>query len=204
MNHPVLVLHGIWNPGSWMLPLVWRLRRAGIDARPFAYDSIVGGPGQAVPALARRIEQTGAAGLVGYSLGGLVAMQTLREHAQLPVQALVCVGSPLCGSQTARQLQQWRLGGVLGRSAALLTAAQPSWPSAVRVGQIAGNHPRGVGRVLRAQGTDSDGTVGLAETRWPGLVDHCEVVATHTGLPFKARTAEQVVHFLRQGRFAHA
>ena len=204
MNEPVLVLHGIWNPGSWMLPLVWRLRRAGIDAQPFAYDSIFGGPRQAVPALVRRIEQTRATALVGYSLGGLVALQALREHADLSVRALVCVGSPLCGSQTARQLQQLRLGAMLGRSGALLAAGQPAWEAAVRIGQIAGTSPHGVGWVLRAQGPDSDGTVGLAETRWPGLADHCEVAASHTGLPFKAQTARQIVHFLRQGGFAGA
>jgi hypothetical protein len=46
MSGRVLVLHGIWNTRSWMLPLVWRLRRAGIDAHSFGYDSILGGPGR--------------------------------------------------------------------------------------------------------------------------------------------------------------
>lgn len=202
MNEPVLILHGIWNPGSWMLPMVWRLRRAGIDARPFAYDSIAGGPDHAVPALIRRITQTGATGLVGYSLGGLVALQALREQDGLPVRALVCVGSPLCGSQTARQLQQLRLGAVLGRSGRLLAQGQSAWQGAVRIGQIAGNCPRGVGRVLGAQGPASDGTVGLDETRWPGLADHCVVAASHTGLPFNAQVAGQVAHFLREGGFS--
>ena len=204
MNEPVLALHGIWNPGSWMLPMVWRLRRAGIDARPFAYDSITGGPQRAVPALIQRIAQTGAGGLVGYSLGGLVALQALREQPGLPVRALVCVGAPLCGSQTARQLQQLRLGGVLGRSGRLLAEGQPRWQGAVRIGQVAGNSPRGVGRMLGAQGQASDGTVGLAETQWPGLADHCVVAASHTGLAFNAGAAGQVAHFLREGCFSRA
>lgn len=201
-NGPVLVLHGIWNPGSWMLPLVWHLRRAGMDAQAFAYDSILGGPQRAVPALIRRIEQTGATALVGYSLGGLVALQALREYSSSPVRSLVCVGSPLCGSQTARQLQRLRLGGVLGRSGQLLAHGVPVWNGQVRVGQIAGDSPRGVGRLLGAQGDDSDGTVGVAETRWAALADHCVVDASHTSLPFKQHTASQVLHFLRVGRFA--
>ncbi|MGN0858793.1 MAG: esterase/lipase family protein [Stenotrophomonas sp.] len=202
MNEPVLVLHGIWNPGSWMLPLVWRLRQAGIDARPFAYDSIAGGPERAVPALVERIGQTGAGGLVGYSLGGLVALQALRAQPGLPVRRLVCVGSPLCGSQTARQLQQLRLGAVLGRSGHFLAQGQPDWQGPVRIGQVAGNCARGVGRLLGAQDSQSDGTVGLAETRWPGLADHCVVASSHTGLPFSARVAGQVAHFLRTGGFS--
>ena len=201
MSGRVLVLHGIWNTRGWMLPLVWRLRRAGIDAHSFGYDSILGGPEAAVPALAAHIEQQAVTGLVGYSLGGLIALQALQQHPGLPVSALVCLGSPLSGSQTAHQLCQLGLGRLLGRSADLLGQAQQPGAGAVRVGQVAGNRPLGLGRLLHAQGQESDGTVGLDETRWPGLADHCVVAATHTGLPFNRQAAGQVVHFLRNGCF---
>lgn len=204
MSQSVLVLHGIWNTRSWMLPLVWRLRRAGWDAQAFGYDSVWGGPQAAVPALIQRIRQQPVDALVGYSLGGLVALQALREQPDLPVRRLVCLGSPLCGSQTASQLQRLGLGALLGRSGQFLHQGQQPWSGQVQVGQVAGDSPRGVGRLLRAQGADSDGTVGLAETRWPGLVDHCVVRASHTSLPFKAESVAQIDHFLRDGRFAPA
>jgi hypothetical protein len=66
---------------------------------------------------------------------------------------------------------------------------------------VAGHVPRGVGRLLGAVGTDSDGTVALAETRLPGLADHCCVPASHTGLAFSPQAARQVAAFLRCGRF---
>ena len=201
MSGRVLMLHGIWNTRSWMLPLVWRLRRAGIDAHSFGYDSILGGPRAAVPALAASIQAQAVTGLVGYSLGGLIALQALQQHPGLPVTTLVCLGTPLSGSQTARQLCQLRLGRLLGRSGQLLGQAQQRGTGAVRIGQVAGNRPLGLGRLLGAQGRDSDGTVGLAETHWPGLADHCVVPATHTGLPFNRQAAGQVVHFLRNGCF---
>ncbi|HZV37578.1 MAG TPA: alpha/beta hydrolase, partial [Pseudoxanthomonas sp.] len=45
--------------------------------------------------------------------------------------------------------------------------------------------------------------VALAETRLPGIADHCEVACSHTGLAFSAAAAAQAAHFLREGRFRH-
>ena len=47
----------------------------------------------------------------------------------------------------------------------------------------------------------SDGTVAVAETRLPGLADHCLVAASHTGLVFSRPAAGQAAAFLRHGRF---
>ena len=43
----------------------------------------------------------------------------------------------------------------------------------------------------------SDGTVGLDETRLPGLHDHCVVQASHSGLLRSPAAAQQVLAFLR-------
>ena len=66
---------------------------------------------------------------------------------------------------------------------------------------IAGDVARGIGRLLGAVGAESDGTVGLDETRLPGLAAHCRVNASHTGLVFSAQAARQVAAFLRDGAF---
>jgi hypothetical protein len=42
----------------------------------------------------------------------------------------------------------------------------------------------------------------VAETRLPGLTDHCVVETSHTGLLLSADAARQVAHFLLHGRFA--
>ena len=202
MQSPVLVLHGIWNSGHWMRPLAWRLRSAGIDARAWGYPSVLGGPDAVLPALAAEVRRLGCRGLVGYSLGGLLALELLRSEPALGIERVVCLGSPLGGSGTACWLVAHRLGWVLGRSAALLQAGEAAWPCTVRIGQVAGRRPRGIGRLLGAQGLESDGTVGLAETRWPGLADHCVVDASHTGLPFNREAAQRVARFLHSGRFS--
>lgn len=66
---------------------------------------------------------------------------------------------------------------------------------------VAGNVARGIGRLLTRFDGESDGTVGLDETRLPGLADHCVVASSHTGLVFSAEAARQAACFLREGRF---
>ena len=202
MTESNLVLHGIWNSGHWVRPLAARLRRRGVAARAWGYPSVVGGPEVALPALAACVRAQQVRALVGYSLGGLLALELLRREPDLGIERVVCLGSPLCGSQTARWLQGHRLGWVLGRSGPLLVAGQAGLPATVAIGQVAGCRAMGVGRLLGAQGQASDGTVGLAETRWPGLADHCVVEATHTGLPFHQAAADQIAHLLHTGQFA--
>lgn len=195
------VLHGIWNAHWWLRPLAWRLSAAGLDAQVFGYRSITAAPQVAIDRLARCLGDGPPTHLVGYSLGGLIALETLRQYPQLPVPRLVCLGSPLRGSATARVLLQRGWGGLLGRSGPLLEHGCQPWHGPTQVAMVAGTVPRGVGRLLGAVGTDSDGTVALAETRLPGLADHCCVPASHTGLAFSPQAARQVAAFLRCGRF---
>ena len=200
----VLLLHGIWNAKAWLLPLAARLRAAGFEPRIWGYDSVLGGPGRAVPALIDTLRDGPPTHLVGHSLGGLVALEALRRAPDLPVARVVCLGSPLRGSGTARALGAHRWSSpILGRSAVLLRDGLQAWDGRAEVGVVAGNVPRGVGRLLAAVDADSDGTVGVAETRLPGLCDHCLVAASHSGLVLSPEAARQAAAFLREGGFDH-
>jgi pimeloyl-ACP methyl ester carboxylesterase len=204
MTARVLVLHGLWNARSWVTPLASRLRASGFETEVFGYASIFGGPDLAIPALIRRLRGATPVHLVGHSLGGLVALEALRREPALPVPRLVCIGSPLCGSRTAGALaaRGW-LAPVLGRSASLLQRGCEPWSGPTEIGVVAGNVPRGMGRVLARLEGESDGTVAVSETRLAGMRDHCVVPASHTGLVFSRPAADQAAHFLRHGAFAH-
>lgn len=198
----ILLVHGIWNAKSWLVPMARLLRGHGFQVRTFGYPSVFGGPEPAVEALVACLRDGAPTHVVGHSLGGMIGVEALRRAPALPVRRMVCLGSPLCGSATARSLvaRAWS-SWVLGRSGTLLRDGCTPWRGAVPIGMVAGNVPRGVGRLLTRFEGGSDGTVGLAETRLPGLADHCEVAASHTGLVFSRAAAAQTARFLRTGRF---
>lgn len=198
----IVLVHGIWNARSWLMPLARRLRQEGFAVDVFGYPSILGGPEPAIEALIECVRAGGPVHLVGHSLGGMIVLEALRRAPDLPVQRAVCLGSPLRGSHAARSLGQRRwTAPVLGRSGVLLQAGCPPWEGRVPVGMVAGNVARGIGRLIARFDGESDGTVGLAETRLPGLAAHCTVPASHTGLVFSAAAARQAACFLREGRF---
>ncbi|WP_315386550.1 alpha/beta fold hydrolase [uncultured Stenotrophomonas sp.] len=201
MTPPVLLLHGIWNARAWVGPLAWRLRARGFSVDTFGYSSVFGGPDVAVPQLLQRLKDSGPVALVGHSLGGLVALEALRREPDLPVSRVVCLGSPLRGSGTARTLAEHGWSAALGRSSDLLLDGLPDWQGRAQVGLIAGSVPHGLGSLLGAIGEASDGTVALDETRLPGLADHCVVAASHSGLVFSPDAARQTAAFLRDGCF---
>ncbi len=203
MTPSVLLLHGIWNARAWVGPLAWRLRARGFRVDTFGYSSVFGGPDVAVPQLLKRLQGSGPVSLVGHSLGGLVALEALRQQPDLPVSRVVCLGSPLRGSGTARSLADHGWAMALGRSGELLLDGLPAWEGRAQVGLIAGSVPHGLGSLLGAIGAASDGTVALDETRLPGLADHCVVAASHSGLVFSLEAARQTAAFLRDGRFRH-
>ncbi|SMQ94399.1 esterase/lipase family protein [Xanthomonas fragariae] len=199
----VLLVHGIWNARSWLWPLAWRLRATGCRVSTFGYASVLGGPQAAVPQLVARLRSRLVTAVVAHSLGGLITLQALHRTFDLSVTHVVCLGSPLVGSAVARGLAQRGGAWALGRSAALLQQGIAQWDGEAEVGQIAGSVARGVGRWLAPLDGGSDGTVALAETRLPGLRDHCVVQASHSGLLRSPEAAQQALSFLRQGRFRH-
>ena len=201
----VLLVHGLLNADWWLLPLAAQFRRQGFTPLHFDYPSVRGGPGQAIPQLAQRLREGDVDAVVGHSLGGLVALEALRQAPGAGVPRVVCIGSPLCGSATARRVQARRwTRPLLGRSAGLLTAGLARWDGQAELGVVAGDVPRGLGRLFSQFDCPSDGTVGVEETRLPGCADHCVVHASHTGLVFSPEAARQAAHFLQHGRFQPA
>ena len=199
----VRLVHGIWNARHWLAPFARHLRRDGLQPDLFGYASVLGTPEAAAERLAEALRRDPVPFVVGHSLGGLVALEALRLDPSLPVERVVCLGSPLRGSRVAGAVGERRLlAPLLGGSRGLLCRGCAPWEGPAEVGVIAGSHPRGVGRLFAAMDPDSDGTVNLGETRLPGLADHCQVPASHTGLAMSAAAARQAGHFLREGRFA--
>lgn len=201
MIRRVVLVHGLWMPAASMRWLGRRLERAGYRTEAFGYSSIADGPARAVPALSRLIERE-PCHVLAHSLGGLIAMQALRERPELPVGRVVCLGSPLHGSAAADGVAHVPLvGRLLGRSSGLLRAGCPPWSGHAEFGAVAGCRALGLGQFFCRFEGDCDGTVAVAETRLPGLADHTVIRASHFGLLGSHEAAALALRFFETGRF---
>lgn len=140
--------------------------------------------------------------LVGHSLGGLMALSLMQNDASLPVNRLVCLGSPLKGAQAARTITAWPIAKImLGKSREVLHQGLPPWKGVAKVGVIAGRLPYGMAMWMPQMQGEHDGTVAVTETQLDGIDDHRIIAATHTGLLFSDEAATMTTHFLQFGQF---
>ena len=206
MGDTVLLLHGLLMRRPALVPMALRLRRRGFAPRLFGYSTLLADPDVATAALAARLRMLGPGPvhLLAHSLGGLIALETLRRHPGLPVGRVVCLGSPIAGSAAARGLEARGLTWAAGRSGALLRAGLAVLPEGVEVGMVAGTRRMGLGQFFGRFEGDSDGTVAVAETRLPGRAAHALVHASHSGLIVARESADLAARFFRTGAFPGA
>lgn len=204
MTRRVVLLHGIWMPGVVMRWMAARLCEAGFDCETFGYYGVARGPDDAMPTLVDTLARA-PCHVVAHSLGGLVAMQALLKNPQLPVERLVCLGSPLRGSGAAQGMRRHAWSALtLGRAATLLESGFTQWSGRAQVGVVAGTSPLGLGHLFGGFHDQHDGSVAVEETRLPGIADHAVIRASHSGMLFSPEAARLVVEFLRDGRFGPA
>jgi pimeloyl-ACP methyl ester carboxylesterase len=198
----VLVLHGLMmrSPGLW--PLAHRLRRRGFATLTFDYGTLFGTPARAMERLAMLLYglAPGPVHVVAHSLGGLITLEAMNQYQKLPPGRVVCLGSPIAGSSSARNLQQRGLGLLSGRSGPLLRGGLQQLPER-EIGMIAGAKSMGMGKMFGRFDGLNDGTVAVWETRLPGLREHVVLPVAHTGLIYDARAAELAADFLQTGHF---
>lgn len=205
----VVLVHGLWMPGAELALLQHRLAGAGYEPLKFRYASVSADIDASADRLAAFLTTLDAPSvhLVGHSLGALLILKYIARHGAGRVDRIVCLGPPFTGTAAGDRLA--RLPGgtqFMGRGIAQLRREAPTrdWDGRRELGIIAGSLGFGMGRVLGGLPTPSDGTVAVAETRLAGATDHVVLPVTHFSMLWSRRVAEQVVAFLRDGRFSHA
>ena len=182
----------------------------GLRVLSFNYRSVRGTLDENANALKRFIERKrlSATHILGHSLGGVIAMRMLANHADAVPGRIVCIGSPLTGSRAAEFLhtQDWARP-LIGHSlpAGVVHEAANEWASHVceerDVGVIAGTVGLGMGRLVTTFDGDNDGSVAVAETQLDGAQDHICMPVSHKSMLVSADVADQAAAFFKRGEF---
>jgi pimeloyl-ACP methyl ester carboxylesterase len=155
-------------------------------------------------ALARRLRAFDEAHVVGHSLGGVIAFETLAANADLPPGRAVLMGAPVRGSRAARAVaHRWYGPPMLGplALAELARERDSRWSGPRQLGVIAGTRSAGLGRMFADLPEPNDGTVCVIETELAGAAGHAIFEVTHTGMLLSSQVAAAVTGFLHEGRF---
>lgn len=196
MKPRVILVHGLWMRAPVLMYWARGLRKAGFDPVYFSYRSLLQAPETAMRRLRDLAMQNPAGHVLAHSLGGLIAIKALTDCPGFTGR-IICVGSPLAGSQVVRHYAGTALGRLAGGSAELLSSGLKEIPDGLSVSVIAGTEPRGLGRVFHRFHERNDGSVALSETDIPGLSRHVKVRASHSGQLLSKSVLEAAISLLR-------
>jgi len=189
---PVILLHGLFQNRSCLLPLQWRLRTAGYDriicvnTPPWHDLERLNHIVATTVAAVRRTSGSGKVHLVGHSMGGILAHCYLQFRDGAPdVTTCITIGTPYHGSKLA-PFAISRLGrGLLPGSVLLARLNAEPLPGGVHFTSIYSRHDNIIVPIdsARLNGANNLELTGLG----------------HTAMLFSAQVAEAVVAALQSG-----
>jgi len=206
MREAVVLVHGLWSvAGVDLLKLRNSLNNAGYECHSFNYHVWGKPPAKIAQKLHQFIEKIDApvVHIVAHSYGGIVTLHMFDQFPFSKNGRVVLLASPVNGSAVGKRISanpmtRWMLGqsNVNG-----LTGDVPEWKGWRDIGVIAGNIPIGLGLVAGGPELPHDGTVSVEEAQLKGATDSIIVRESHLSILMSATVAQQVIIFLRTGRF---
>lgn len=208
----VILLHGLWRTSFSMKYLEWGLSDREFEVVNISYPSL----SYPIEELAVIAVEKSLAGcrerhmerihFVTHSLGGILLRQYLRRHEISGLERVVMLGPPSQGSHVADFVDSIGfLDPLTPRAVAQLGTGDDSIPLQLgpvdfALGIIAGTANR---RSFLPGFPDEpgDGTVSVAETVVPGMLDFLELPVSHTFMMWDGEVLHQVVYFLEHGYF---
>jgi pimeloyl-ACP methyl ester carboxylesterase len=208
----VILLHGLWRTQLSMLAVDWKLERAGYQVVNRSYSSLTRSIQEnALLAVTDGVRECRERNLqtisfVTHSLGGILLRQYLSQYAISGLHRVVMMGPPNQGSALADYVVSLEfLDHLAPQALEQLGTGEKSvplrlGPVAFELGVIAGNSHRRDFLPGLPEGP-GDGTVAVKETRVPGMADFIELPVSHTLMMWDDEVLNQVLYFLRHGRF---
>ena len=204
-SRDVVLVPGLWMPSAVMRLLAARLSRSGYSTHVFAYRGRepVDGSIERLRGFCRQALGGRAAHFIGHSLGGVLILEMLARHPEIPAASALLIGSPVRGCHAGRRLGFAGIGRwMMGASRLLWEEREARWRRPEPLGVIAGTLPLGLGRMLGRLPGPNDGVVRVAETTVEGMHDRALVRAGHSALLVDRRVAWLAERFMAEGRFA--
>jgi pimeloyl-ACP methyl ester carboxylesterase len=205
MTREVLIAPGLWMPSVAMTLFAARLARAGYTPRVFSYRgrSSLEANRERFAGFAREALGGRPAHFVGHSLGGVLVLEMLNAHADIPVATAVLLGPPARGCLAGRRFGAGSVGRwMMGACGELWQDHCAVWKREAPLGVIAGTLPLGLGRIIggRLPGAN-DGVVRVEETAVDGMAAQALVPTGHSLLIVSPAVERLAEHFMRTGRF---
>lgn len=191
----VVLVHGLAGHGLVMTPLARALRGHFAGVTTWGYSSLwsrIERHGHALAESLRQMDdrQSGRVHLVTHSLGGIISRLALAEYSPRRLGRVLMLAPPNRGSRMATRAAPYLgrffppIAQLCDSSDSFVCTLQP--PSSTEVGIIAASH---------------DVLVREESTHLAGETDHITLPGLHVSLLWSRTTAEQVRHFLENGRF---
>jgi pimeloyl-ACP methyl ester carboxylesterase len=204
VNRDVVLAPGLWMPAMAMALLAARLARAGYVPHVFAYRgrSPLEGNVARFARFARETLDGRPAHYIGHSLGGVLVLQTLNAHDDLPVASAILLGAPVRGCMAGRRLGAARLGRwMMGACGELWHERDAAWRRKAPLGVVAGTLPVGLGGAFGGLPGQNDGVVRVEETAVEGMTARSLVPLGHSLLIVSGAVGRLAERFMRAGRF---
>ncbi len=207
----VVVVHGLGRTAASMAILGFRLQDAGFRVVHFGYPSTE----EPMDALVARLEaevarccgnEAETVHFVTHSMGGMLVRGYLADRPAAHRGRVVMLSPPSQGSELVDAFADSPLlRSLLGPAGSRLGTDSASLPNQLgpvrfRLGVITGDRSLNPLSSWLIPGPD-DGKVAVDRARVEGAADFLVIPATHTFIMNREDVAEEVVHFLRHGRF---
>ena len=205
----VVLLHGLGRSNTAMWLLARRLENAGFLVERVGYSSLRQSPEEIIAEVSGQIrdccaDRSPRLHFVGHSLGGLVIRAYLQDNPVAHLGRIVLIGTPNQGTPLVDRFQDHCLFELLGPTTGSLGTDGESLPRRLTtphypVGVIAGVVDRPLNDPL-LPGPD-DGLVPVESTKLDGMSDFVVVESGHSALRYDEEVANQVIAFLKRGKF---
>ena len=205
----IIVVHGLGRTSASMAILVSRLKLAGFRVVSFGYPSTSEPMEALVDRLHTEVEvccadEAEPVHFVTHSMGGVLVRSYLDRRPGLHLGRVVMLSPPNQGSEIIDAFADspllQRIVGPAGSQLGTTGFVSQLGPVRFDLGIVTGDRSMNPLGSWLIPGPD-DGKVGVEQARVEGATDFMVVSATHTFIMNRGTVAEEVVHFLRNGRF---